>query len=278
MASLKNLAALAATATIATTMLTGGVADAKPLSSTSPGECSTDNLIAVPGGGNTLAIIPPQVPHGDATWNAGRADMLEILGPDTSYNFVTYNSVPFVVDAYQDNTDKAVAATNERLTNLHYACPESKFTLLGYSEGADAISHVAEQIGNGNGPVPADSIRGVIALANPHNGTGVNTIGAENEGILDRLDGGYGELTDRVVDICHEGDFVCDPKDRWRRAAGAGSTIGPLLGKFPSLEDTSSAATAVGSSDVVDLPIGGMTHVRYGAPDVRAGLEFIANR
>ena len=104
---------------------------------------------------------------------------------------------------------------------------------MGFSQGAVIMGDMASQIGNGNGPVPADNVLGVALLAdgrrepgkgmvpgNPVAGVGaevalapVNLLvqpivpGATMRG--GRPDG-FGALNDRVQDICAPGDTVCD--------------------------------------------------------------------
>ncbi len=115
-------------------------------------------------------------------------------------------------------------------------CPNTELALIGYSQGAEAVSQVTRAIGEGSGPVPADKIAAVALYANPERtpgspplagrpgqltpdpapGTGgaaVSTVRvgappASGSGIAD--DGAeFGSLTGRVLDVCADGDLAC---------------------------------------------------------------------
>lgn len=135
--------------------------------------------------------------------------------------------------SYDDSQAEGRARIQEEMAATHRDCPLTGFVLMGFSQGAVIMGDMASQIGNGNGPVPADNVLGVALLAdgrrepgkgmvpgNPVAGVGaevalapVNLLvqpivpGATMRG--GRPDG-FGALNDRVQDICAPGDTVCD--------------------------------------------------------------------
>ena len=143
-------------------------------------------------------------------------------------NFNAQHEMP-----YDDSQAEGRARIQEEMAATHRDCPLTGFVLMGFSQGAVIMGDMASQIGNGNGPVPADNVLGVALLAdgrrepgkgmvpgNPVAGVGaevalapVNLLvqpivpGATMRG--GRPDG-FGALNDRVQDICAPGDTVCD--------------------------------------------------------------------
>ncbi|MFF0452973.1 cutinase family protein [Nocardia africana] len=126
-----------------------------------------------------------------------------------------------------------LATEAQRIVNQ---CPQTELALVGYSQGAQAVSQLARAIGAGNGPVPAGKVAAVALYANPErraggpvlpgrpgqitpdpapgtSGAAVSTVQlgappASGSGIADD-DADYGALSGRVLDICAEGDLAC---------------------------------------------------------------------
>ncbi|MGN2636479.1 cutinase family protein [Nocardia takedensis] len=120
------------------------------------------------------------------------------------------------------------------------ACPDTLIAGIGYSQGAQAVSDFAVDVGAGNGPIAADRIAGVALYANPDRAPGAPVLpGRPGQLVPDPAPGtsgaavsqiaitnppaggggiagavGYGELTGRVADICTNGDLACSAPDR----------------------------------------------------------------
>jgi len=134
---------------------------------------------------------------------------------------------------YDESRQEGQSVLETEMVTMHDECPYTDFILAGFSQGAVILGDVASQIGQGGGVVPADRIRGVALIADGRRepgvgqvpGTHVSGVGAEVA--LQPLNllvqpivpgatmrgprvGGFGELQDRVWDICAPNDSICD--------------------------------------------------------------------
>ncbi|MDO5033141.1 cutinase family protein [Corynebacterium sp.] len=134
---------------------------------------------------------------------------------------------------YDDSRNEGTSRLEGELTYMHETCPATKFVLSGFSQGAVIVGDVADRIGGGNGPIPAEAVAGVALVAdgrreagvgvNP--GVGVNGIGAEialepvSKLIQAVVPGAtmrgprpnkFGELAERTFQICAPNDSICD--------------------------------------------------------------------
>ncbi|WP_293771229.1 cutinase family protein [uncultured Corynebacterium sp.] len=135
--------------------------------------------------------------------------------------------------SYDESRDEGTSTLEGELTYMHEQCPVTKFVLTGFSQGAVIVGDVADRIGGGNGPVPAESVAGVAVVADGRRETGVGInpgvelsgIGAEialkpvNLLIQAVVPGatmrgeranGFGALADRTYEICAPDDSICD--------------------------------------------------------------------
>ncbi|OFP20176.1 carbohydrate esterase [Corynebacterium sp. HMSC066C02] len=135
--------------------------------------------------------------------------------------------------SYDDSRNEGTSRLEGELTYMHETCPNTKFILSGFSQGAVIAGDVADRIGGGNGPVPAESVAGVALIADGRrqDGVGINPgahvggVGAEIalqpvstliQGIVpgatmrgERANG-FGALADRTFQICAPNDSICD--------------------------------------------------------------------
>ncbi|MFD4407556.1 cutinase family protein [Nocardia sp. NPDC058499] len=163
------------------------------------------------------------------------------------------------------------------------ACPNTMFAGVGYSQGAQALSWLARDIGSGAGPVPADRVAGIALYAHPDRAPGSpvfpgrpgktvpdpapGTAGGAVAGVrfapaapggggIAGGDIGYGALTGRVADICVEGDLACAAPDH-----AALLRLGALIAAQADLRDPITAlnslhgliATALGAAWITVL-------------------------
>lgn len=143
---------------------------------------------------------------------------------------------PYVVSVTdaRNQLDAAAAQIGE-------ACPGTMIAGIGYSQGAQAMSLFARDVGAGVGPVAPDRIAGIALYAHPDrapdapifpgrpgqtgpdpapgtSGAAVSGVQISNPpagggGIADGATS-YGALTGRVADICIDGDLACSAPDR----------------------------------------------------------------
>ena len=134
---------------------------------------------------------------------------------------------------YDDSQAEGRDRINAELSHMHGECPETKFIFMGFSQGAVIAGDIVSDIGNGRGVVPADSVLGAALLADgrrepgkgvmpgaPIAGLGAEVVLAPVNLLVQPIvpgatmrggrEDGFGELNDRVQDICAPGDTVCD--------------------------------------------------------------------
>ncbi len=135
--------------------------------------------------------------------------------------------------SYDESRDEGTSRLEGELTYMHETCPATKYVLTGFSQGAVIVGDVADRIGAGNGPIPAEAVAGVAMVADGRRVTGVGInpgnevagIGAEialepvNTLIQAVVPGatmrgqranGFGALADRTYQICAPDDSICD--------------------------------------------------------------------
>nr|WP_271210382.1 cutinase family protein [Rhodococcus wratislaviensis]GLK35606.1 cutinase [Rhodococcus wratislaviensis] len=140
------------------------------------------------------------------------------------------NPIAFPPDgqqSYNNSRGAGTAATNDILIRRHAECPLTSFLITGFSQGAVIAGDVASSIGAGDGPVPADLVLGVGLIADGRRDPAAATnIGQPVAGVGAELSlaglqipgitmtgprpGGFGDLTDRAVEICAPSDGICD--------------------------------------------------------------------
>ena len=142
---------------------------------------------------------------------------------------------------YADSKVDAIERSEQTLSKVADSCPSTKFTITGFSQGADAAGDLASAIGNGSGPVDAGRVLAVGLLADPGAGTmGAATVGPRTSGtgIADPRPQGMGALAGRVASICGPGDLYC--------SIDKGSS--PILGSLGSILSTSLSALTAGDT------------------------------
>ncbi|WP_436838627.1 cutinase family protein [Nocardia nova] len=251
-------AALAAVvATAAATATAAGPAVAAPT-----GCAPTFNLF-IPGTWETSENAESSVPVGMLRPVA--ESIQREHGGQADIYFVPYMSRAFDNGrTYADS--KATALTNSTNALKDYAtrCPKAKFTITGYSQGADAAGDLASDIGNNTGPVSPDKVLAVGLLADPRSGTqGEAAVGpraAGKSGVEDPRPRSMGKLSGRVASICDPKDLYCAIDKGDNPLLGQ---LGELLGKTPgtgapgdrAAGSNSSLASALTSDfSRVDLP------------------------
>lgn len=233
----RRTVALVATATVAS----GGVLLTAPaIAHAAPTDCvSTFNLF-IPGTWETDENADPSQPVGMLK---PVADALE----NTHGSAVEVYTLPYMARAfdnghtYADSKADAVSKAKQVLADVAKSCPRTKFTMIGYSQGADAAGDIASDIGNGRGPIDASRVLAVGLLADPGAGTkGSATVGprTSGQGIADPRPQGMGALSGRVASICDPGDLYCSIEKGSSPLLGS---LGSILSKSSSVDDVPTA-------------------------------------
>ncbi|WP_433709716.1 cutinase family protein [Nocardia sp. CA-084685] len=143
---------------------------------------------------------------------------------------------PYLVSVLDARNQLDAAATE-----IAAACPGTMIAGVGYSQGAQAMSSFARDVGAGAGPVGPERIAAIALYANPDRAPHAPTFpGRPGQTVPDPVPGtggaavsaveipnppaggggiaqganSYGALTGRVADICTDGDLACSAPDR----------------------------------------------------------------
>ncbi|WML66196.1 cutinase family protein [Rhodococcus sp. AH-ZY2] len=233
----RRTVALVATATVAS----GGVLLTAPaIARAAPTACASTFNLFIPGTWETDENADPSQPVGMLK---PVADALE----NAHGSAVEVYTLPYMARAfdnghtYADSKADAVSKAKQVLADVANSCPRTKFTMIGYSQGADAAGDIASDIGNGRGPIDASRVLAVGLLADPGAGTkGSATVGprTSGQGIADPRPQGMGALSGRVASICDPGDLYCSIEKGSSPLLGS---LGSILSKSSSVGDVPTA-------------------------------------
>lgn len=158
-------------------------------------------------------------------------------GPSGDYAAM-YIQYPANMATYEDAVNAGVENTQQVMRAIQAACPDTQFSIVGYSEGADVARRVAMNIGNQEmnkngefGIVDPARVLGVVILADAGRAAGQGPFpGAENpytrpdnfdtnyqdgknaasgKGALPDIGGSFGALDGKVAAFCSDGDLTC---------------------------------------------------------------------
>lgn len=227
----RRAVALVASATVAG----GCIAVTTPaLAHAAPAECAATFNLFIPGTWETDEHADPHRPVGML---APVAEALERAHGSAAEVY----TLPYMARAfdnghtYADSKADALRRAEHVLSTTAQRCPNTKFTITGYSQGADAAGDLAAAIGHHRGSIPAERVLAVGLLADPRAGTdGAAVVGppSSGDGIADPRPQGTGALSGRVASICDPGDLYC--------SINKGSN--PLLGSLGSILSTTPGA------------------------------------
>lgn len=142
---------------------------------------------------------------------------------------------------YSDSVSGGLMRLRSMAGSVAKRCPETRFAIVGYSQGAHVASLFAQEIGQGDGALPAEKIAAVALIGDPTRTPGAplfpgapgkatpdpvpGTEGAQTAqiaalpqtpatggGIAPNRDAAedFGTLTGRVASFCAAGDLACD--------------------------------------------------------------------
>lgn len=230
---------------VAFTMMVSTTAVMMPTTaSAATGSCFDTFNLFIPGTWETSENADPATPVGML------APISQSIEQRNGERSETY-TLPYMARAfdnghtYGDSKADGLNRASELLSDTVARCPNTRYTVTGYSQGADIAGDLAAAIGNGRGPVPADRVLAVGLLADPGSGTtGEAVVGprASGKGIADPRPGGMGALSGRVASICDPADLYCSIQK------GSNPLLGSL-GSILSKTTTASTESAGGTPD-----------------------------
>ncbi|MFF2553694.1 cutinase family protein [Nocardia sp. NPDC058058] len=158
----------------------------------------------------------------DPVVNAGS----NAVGSDS--NAAIYIAYPANLNSEEAAVTAGVANTEKVMREISSVCPNTKYSIVGYSEGSDVVRRVAMQIGNSQTDIDPDKVLGVVILADPGRKAGDGTFigaqdpnhpdnfdtnyggkGAGGQGALPDTGGDFGKLNGKIASFCSDGDLTC---------------------------------------------------------------------
>ena len=222
--------------------------------------CSKTFNLVIPGTWETAEDADPSIPVGMLK---PVADSLA----DKHGSAVQIYTLPYMARAfdngktYADSKSDGLARAKDVLAQIAMKCSGIKFTITGYSQGADIAGDLASEIGNDSGPIKPEQVLAVGLLADPGSGTnGEAVIGPKpsGKGIADPRPQGMGKLSGRVASICDPKDLYCSIQKGSSPLLGSlGSVLtdAPSAGRDGQVDGNSHLATALASDfSQADLP------------------------
>ena len=208
---------------------------------TQPADCPDVQMIAVPG---TWESSPTDDPYEPSFLpNALLRSVTDPLGEQYPAERLEVLTVPYVAQfrnpqrpqeiTYDQSRAEGTDRARAELAAVHDRCPYTSYILLGFSQGAVIAGDLTNEIGTGNGPVPADLVRGSVLIADgrrlpgegqspglsPGNGQGMEISLQPVTGFTQLIagatmtgprPGGFGALADRTAQICDSRDLICN--------------------------------------------------------------------
>ncbi|CAM4242859.1 cutinase family protein [Nocardia ninae] len=149
-----------------------------------------------------------------------------------------YIAYPANMATYEDAVNAGAANTEQVMREIAKACPDTKFSIVGYSEGADVVRRVAMKVGHQEadkdgayGIVDPANVVGVVILADSGRGAGDGPFPGSKDpygnpdgfdqkyqngknptpgqGALPGTSGDFGALNGRIASFCSDGDLTC---------------------------------------------------------------------
>lgn len=239
--------------------------------------CASKQVVLVPGGANTVPDAPSDIPHGLITGQVGARLGLQ---PDTNSTFVGFQAYPFAVSKYADSSDNGYGRAAAKIQQIQHDCPNSKISLVGYSEGSDVAARIINDSAHGRGPLDKNKFASAVLYANPYQGgNGAAQYPADMSGAtgaLGYLDGGFGELGPDVLEVCHPEDIICNYPEKYQGLVSPSKEMDALHGVLPMSQIVGEALQHQ-PFDNVNLVRGLIAHNQYGGADFQAGIDWINN-
>lgn len=256
-----------------------GVAGAAPLNLPGPDDivnhCSPKQVVIVPGGGNTASFVPEQAPTGGITFTVGNALAVH---PDADVTYVPYKSYAFAGTPYRESSNDGYRNAARIISRIQHDCPNSSISLVGFSLGADVSARIINDAAHDRGPLDKNRFAGAVLYANPYQGgNGAVQYPPKpdvNTGALGQLNGGFGSLGSRVLEVCNPGDAVCTYPAQYRGLVEPFMRMDVLHGRAP-LAEIANEVAGYGVGDYATLARGFFTHTQYSGTDRAVGIDWL---
>jgi|GEM_PF-823466 len=179
--------------------------------------CPDNLIVAFPGTGETSEQADPDAQTGML------ANITQPLIANNDSDTVQAYYVPYPAVAVDPNSGITYAQSkkigvdkaSQEISSRMAECPNTHFSLTGYSQGADAAGDLAAAIGNGKSPIPADRITSVALLSDPGQSPGDTTSSGQGTTGFAGGRGGLGALQDKAAWVCNPDDIYCNtPTDK----------------------------------------------------------------
>nr|WP_305093284.1 cutinase family protein [Prescottella sp. R16] len=182
-----------------------GVAQAAP-------ECPNLQVVAIPGTWETTTD------PGETRGPGMLAAVTNRLPASVGVEYVPYAATAFPWETEVYGASKRQAVDNARgvIADVAQRCGNTRFALVGYSQGADAAGDLAAEIGTGTSVVPPTRLAAVGLLSDPRRSETDILVGPPvvGNGAGGPRVGGFGWVTPQTRTFCVVGDLYCStPKD-----------------------------------------------------------------
>lgn len=180
--------------------------------------CPEIQVIGVPGTHYHLSFPPPGLPRVDFNQpGAMITNVKEKLAPEQASGRLAYEQVAYPADigvamSYRDSTRWGATVAKRRIAEIAARCGQTRFAIIGYSQGAAIAGDVLHDIGAGLGPISASRVSNGVLFADPRRTAADVFVGPPvvGVGVDDPRPGGFGDLHGKTVTFCAAGDLVCD--------------------------------------------------------------------
>ncbi|MBO0853455.1 MAG: cutinase family protein [Nocardia sp.] len=209
-----------------------------PRPNSQPASCPDVQLLAIPGTWESSSTDDPHNPTANpASLMLNVTKPVRAKFPESRVDVYTVpyvaqfsNPIAFPPDgqqSYNNSRSEGTQRATDELTRMSKQCPLTNYVIAGFSQGAVIAGDIAEQIGNGSGPVSADQVLGVTLIADGRRAGGpgqATEIGQTPDGVGAEVTlkgisvpgitmtgprSGFGELAGRTFTICAPGDLIC---------------------------------------------------------------------
>ena len=213
-------ALVTATAVIAGVGVSGTIATSTASAGSTDVPCPEIQVIGVPGTHyyHVPGPTPWQPTLNPAQPGAVITQVADFLGPERAAGRISYEQINHPADvgavlAYRKSNAISVGLTTARIAQIAATCANTRFALIGYSNGAGVAGDVLHAIGHGNGPIPADRVVAGMLFSDPRRDAGRDQLvgpAVRGTGLDLPRPGGFGAVHDRTYQFCSAGDVICD--------------------------------------------------------------------
>ena len=246
--------------------------------------CPANVTIYIPPSGASTPLSNPLLPHfGGVHQQVTLNDYPTNIALTLPYNALWTTGLI----TYNESRDSGIRSATKALSGVHEQCPNARIHMYGYSEGGDVGAHIVQNISQGRGPIPKQTLGSAVFQGNPVR----NTVGTHSAGSAPKGRGlfapvPYGDQADKVMEVCSAGDVVCNTSNiapnLYYLYEDYISNSAPLRGKFSLREVIRRATPEIIARSGLEVPksvVGWILHsteyYTITRSDRNAGEDFI---